>query len=189
MRKRPEIHERIISGTHLLVVPSRFKPMSGWQRSLVYALFSGSALGFVIIPFKLQPSVPALVWGGSLLLAASALFLGYYLAVCGKERKNPLIVTDIGFTISPLHCATWDEIELWHFRSFLGLRRRTLSKAGEGTTLCIKAKTWRLKYNLGSDKNSIFAYQGYFFTEEQQAIWKKICAERNVLESDDIFIW
>ncbi len=188
IKKRPEIHERILAGSRLLVVDSRFKPMPDWQKLIVFLVFYGFGSFFLISMFRIKAHIPLWLLIGEVFSVIGLLILGHFLVICGTERKCPFIVTEIGLTISPFRCATWDEIDTWHFFTIRGLMRQTLSRAGEGTTLCVYGKK-PFKFNFGFERNSYFAYQGYFLTDEQQAAWRKICSERNVLESDNFPIF
>ncbi|NTW80038.1 MAG: hypothetical protein HGB32_07815 [Geobacteraceae bacterium] len=190
IKKRPEIHERILAGKKLLVVNSRLKPMPGWQKFIVYLVCYGFGSFFLmgIIRLRVHIHIPLWVAIGGILPVIGIPILGHFLAMLGTERKYPFIVTELGLTISPFRCATWDEIDTWHFLTIKGLMRQTLSRAGEGTTLCVYGKK-PFKFNFGFERNSYFAYQGYFLTDEQQATWRKICFERNVLESDNFPIF
>jgi len=188
IKKRPEIHERILAGSRLLVVDSRFKPMPDWQKLIVFLVFYGFGSFFLISMFRIKAHIPLWLLIGEVFSVIGLLILGHFLVICGTERKCPFIVTEIGLTISPFRCATWDEIDTWHFFTIRGLMRQTLSRAGEGTTLCVYGKK-PFKFNFGFERKSYFAYQGDLLTDEQQAAWRKIWSERNVLESDNFPIF
>lgn len=162
--------------------------MPGWQKFIVYLVCYGFGAFFLMSMFRIRTHIPLWLSIGGVLSAIGILILGHFIVAWGTERKHPFIVTDTGLTISPFHCATWDEIDSWHFLTIKGLMRQTLSRAGEGTTLCVYGKK-PCKFNFGFERNSFFAYQGYFLSDEQQSVWRKICSERNVLESDNFPIF
>lgn len=188
IKKRPEIHERILTGARLLEVDSRFKPMPRWQKFIVFLVFYTFGCFFLVSIFRINAHIPVWLLVGGILSIIALLVFSHCLVMFGHERKKQLIITDIGLTISPYRCATWEEIDRWHFITIRGLMRATLSHAGEGTTFCIYLKKNKFIFG-GPGLNSYFAYQGYFLSDEQQTAWRRICTERNVLESDNFPIF
>ncbi len=178
--RRTKIHQQIVSGTPLLVVPSRFPPLSAWQKGIYYFAFYACAILFAATAFKTGSPWWLCLLG--LTLGAAIACMGHVIVAVGDERKHGMLVTDIGVSLGPYRCALWNEITAWDLRRYSGLRRVSLSRAGEGVSLSLFVDDLKIsqgQFSVGRG-GSAFAEQGYYFDEKQQAIWQEICAERNI---------
>ncbi|GAM07788.1 hypothetical protein OR1_00057 [Geobacter sp. OR-1] len=171
----------ILSGTPILKVPSRFRPLPLWQKAIVFLvtysagfLFAGNAVLLTKVPW----------WVRVLGLCLGAIFagLGHLIVFQANARKNGMIVTDVGVSIGPLRCALWSEITAWNFSTFSGLKQVTFTHAGEGVSLHLFTGELKISQGpfAGSRGGTAFAEEGYFFDETQQVTLQRVFAEHNI---------
>jgi hypothetical protein len=178
--RRTKIHEQILSGTPLLSISSRFPPLSKWQKIIYYCAFFAGAI--LLVAPTIKANMPWWLLLMDLILIVAIVGLCHVMMDVADERKHGMLVSDTGVTIGPYRCALWHEITAWDLRAYSGLRRVSLSKSGEGVSLSLFVDDLKIsqgQFSAGRG-GSAFADQGYYFDEDQQATWQKICAERNI---------
>ncbi|MBC7901916.1 MAG: hypothetical protein H7Y27_00775 [Gemmatimonadaceae bacterium] len=181
--KRIKVYNQVTSGTPFLSVPSRFPPLPILQKIIVFGAFYALALLFAGNSI-LMPKMPWLLRILGVLIGPIFVFLGHFLVAQGDARKKGMIVTDIGISIGPWQCALWSEITSWKFATFSGLKRVTISHAGEGVSLRLTMDDLKISQGCfaGSRGGTAFAEQGYYFDESQQTILRELFAKQNIPE-------
>jgi hypothetical protein len=91
----------------------------------------------------------------------------------------PLIFTEKGIYLSPRVAELWEDIEEYGWETFRGMRRTSLSRQGEGTTLYIINKGFQ--HNIEPYFNhSVLSQYGIFFTPEQIQEAEKIFSQYGI---------
>jgi len=177
-------YEYIMSGTQLLVVPSRIPPMSDSRKKFILACwYIGAAfLLFAGIYLAAKGKQPIILLMLGTVGATLTILLGHYGISFMAVRSNSLVVSECGIAIDHKNCATWEEIKSWSFRTYKGIERVVgLGVSGEGTTINIETGDFDSRFR-GANRSSVdhFALRGIFLSDTQQEIWKRICEERNL---------
>jgi len=176
----------VLSGKTLLVVPSRFPPVTKLQKAIVLGIFYAlavAAIGFGIFliltsAHKIQPLLVCV--GGGVFIAA----FGHVFVSGLAKRHSQLIVTENGITIDESNSATWDEIKSWWLCSYKGFERVVLPGiSGEGTTIDVDLGDFDFRFK-GANRSHVchLASRGVFFSEEQRILWESICKLKNIVQ-------
>jgi len=168
----------------LLVVPSRFSPVTKLQKAVILGTFyvlAVAAIGFGVFLIltsvhQIQPLVVGV--GGGVFIA----LFGHVFVSGLAKRHSQLIITENGITIDESNSATWDEIKSWWLCTYKGFERVVLPGiSGEGTTIDVDLGDFDFRFK-GANRSHVchLASRGVFFSEEQQILWDSICQSKYI---------
>ncbi len=161
-----------------MIVFSSYPPMAKSKIYFIYFLSSVPALCF--ITFGAAIGIPWIDCLPIFLPASVFILFGHIIVSEAKERKYGMVVTNVGVSISPRHCALWSEIKAWDFRSYSCLGR--IRSTSDNVSLCLFVDDLNIcsgQFSAGR-AGSAFAARGYFLDEDQQEQWRQICCEKNI---------